>query len=78
MGKEQVYLGDGVFAHHDGYHIVLTTSNGIIETNKIYLDPWVISGLIQYATKVMQAKGETIEHEEVKELNVDTIKESNE
>lgn len=30
----KTYLGDGAFAHFDGYHIVLTTSDGIRTTNE--------------------------------------------
>ena len=35
---KKVYLGDGVYAEYDGYHIVLTTEDGVKVTNTIYLD----------------------------------------
>jgi len=35
----KVYLGDAVYVSHDGYHIVLTTEDGIRTTNTIYLEP---------------------------------------
>lgn len=37
------YLGDGVYAEYDGYHVVLTTDG-----NKIYLDQQVMAALGQY------------------------------
>lgn len=46
MSKQ--YLGDAVYATFDGYHVVLTTSDGIAETNKIYLEPAVIEALQKY------------------------------
>ena len=42
------YLGDGVYVDFDGYHIVLTTCNGLSDTNKIYLDSQVTEALIKY------------------------------
>ena len=36
--NERVYLGDGVYVEYDGYHVVLTTSDGIGTTNRICLD----------------------------------------
>ena len=45
------YLGDGVYADFDGYHIKLTASDGVYDTDKIYLDPTVIKKLIEYYEK---------------------------
>ena len=42
------YLGDGCFADFDGYQLVLTTSNGIIDTNTIALEPSVYSELVRF------------------------------
>lgn len=42
---EKTYLGDGVYAGHDGYHIVLTAENGLAVTNTVYLDPGVWANL---------------------------------
>ena len=41
----KVYLGDAVYAAHDGYHIVLTTEDGIRTTNTVYLEPPVWDAL---------------------------------
>lgn len=42
------YLGDAVYVHFDGYHVVLTTNNGIVDTNTILLDPSVIGSFGRY------------------------------
>ena len=45
---QKIYLGDAVYANYDGYHVVLTTENGISTTNKIFLEPPVYQALIKY------------------------------
>lgn len=42
------YLGDGVYIEDQGYHLVLTTENGIATTNTIFLDSQVVEALIKY------------------------------
>lgn len=42
------YLGDGVYVRFDGYHVTLTTENGIRSTNTIHLEPLVVSALRDY------------------------------
>ena len=49
---EKVYLGDGVYARFDGFGIVITTENGLRETNRIVFDgdtlvafEWYVSAL---------------------------------
>lgn len=44
----KTYLGDGVYADFDGFGIVLTTEDGIRETNRIVLEPEVYTALTQY------------------------------
>lgn len=46
--KFERYLGDGVYAEYDGYHIVLKTSDGITTKNTIFLDDSVFNALIEY------------------------------
>ena len=53
MHEHKVYLGDGAYADFDGYHIVLTTSNGIENTNTICLEPAVVKAFLNYI-KTMQ------------------------
>lgn len=46
--NEKVYLGDGVYSVFDGYHVVLTTENGISVSNTIFMEPRVMESLINY------------------------------
>lgn len=48
----KTYLGDGVYAYCDDYHIVLTTENGVMASNTIYLDPHVLKALHDYIEKL--------------------------
>lgn len=54
MSAEKVYLGDSVYADVDdmGFHIVLTTENGMVASNVIYLEPAVYAELVRYATRM--------------------------
>jgi hypothetical protein len=49
---EKTYIGDGVYADFNGYHIVLTSENGIGITNTIYLEDSVFIALQEFAKKV--------------------------
>jgi hypothetical protein len=46
----KIYLGDSVYAewHEDRQMIHLTTSNGIRDTNSIWLEPAVWRALVSY------------------------------
>jgi len=50
------YLGDGVYADFDGYHVVLTTENGMHTTNRICLDDEVVEALELYLGRLRGAK----------------------
>lgn len=45
---QKEYLGDGVYADFDGYHVVLYTHNGISRTNTICLEPEVVTKFADY------------------------------
>ena len=49
------YLGDGVYAAHDGFGLWLTAENGLTATDAIYLEPGVLTALVQFATEVREA-----------------------
>ena len=53
MTAQEQYLGDGVYADHDGYHVVLSVRNGYSATQTIYLEPSVLKALNDYAGKMM-------------------------
>ena len=48
MAKE--YLGDGVYAEVEEGQLVLTTENGYETTNRIVLEPEVLSAFFAYVT----------------------------
>ena len=48
------YIGDGVYIGHDGYQIILETSDGIRVTNRIGLDDEVLAGMEQYRRQVRE------------------------
>lgn len=48
------YLGDGVYVEFNGYALVLTTSNGIVDTNKIVLEGEVVAALLKYIERLKQ------------------------
>lgn len=50
---EDKYLGDGVYASWDGFHIWLDL-RGQDETTRIALEPAVLGQLVEYAEQVKQ------------------------
>jgi hypothetical protein len=52
--KEPRYLGDGVYIEFDGYQIKLTTSDGIHDTNTIYLEDQVLAAFLQYVKELKE------------------------
>ena len=42
------YIGDGAYVDYDGYSLVLTTSDGIRDTNTIVMEPEVYAALLEY------------------------------
>ena len=56
----KTYLVDAVYAEFDGYHIILTTSDGVSVTNRIYLDPDVVCLLERYIQTIRRKESEEI------------------
>ena len=52
MSNEKVYLGDGVYAdwEHGTTMVKLTTEDGVLATNTIFLEPDVMEELIAWWT----------------------------
>ncbi len=49
--KLETYLGDGVYASYDGYHIWLDT-RGQLPVNRIALEPAVFKALVKYHRRI--------------------------
>ncbi len=46
--SSKAYLGDGAYAESDGYAVILTTSNGLGDTNTIYLESDALLALLLF------------------------------
>lgn len=57
MSAEKIedYLGDGVYASHDGYHIILDL-RGQDDTTRIALEPAVFGRLLLFRERVIEAE----------------------
>ena len=49
----EVYLGDAVYASHDGYQVWLRTGDG--NNQRIALEPAVFDALVEYAKRIGMA-----------------------
>jgi len=54
MMKDEIYLGDGVYAGHDDYIIWLWTNDGITKGKPIALEPEVLDALAAYRSKLLE------------------------
>lgn len=53
VGVRDEYLGDGVYASFDGYHIILDL-RGQDNTTRIALEPPVMAALVKYRDDAMK------------------------
>lgn len=51
----KTYLGDGLYASFDGYHIWLTAENGISIQNKVAIEPAVYHALRNWVDRDLKA-----------------------
>lgn len=56
--KEKEYLGDGLYAETDGFHLKLTAENGVTVENIVYLEDFVLRALIKYLNLTVVTNGE--------------------
>ena len=52
MKFKKTYIGDSVYVDWDGYHVVLTTSDGVYDSNEILLEEAVMNNLLKYYEKI--------------------------
>ena len=58
LAEQERYLGDGVYASFDGYHIILDL-RGQDSTTRIALEPIVLDALIGFRASLKQADPST-------------------
>ena len=56
------YLGDGAYVDFDGYNLILTTADGVRDTNIIVLEPEVYAALVQYVDDLRADVARANEH----------------
>ena len=49
------YLGDGVYVHHNGWEVVLTTEDGKATTNTVFLEPLVLKAFQVWLKKLEES-----------------------
>jgi hypothetical protein len=59
MNTDKAYIGDGVYVESDGFGLIVTTSDGIKDTNTIYLEPEVWYALTKYVAQLSNRTLET-------------------
>lgn len=52
--RDETYIGDGVYAAQDGYHIWIWTSDGITKSQPIALEPPVFDALFAYRERLLE------------------------
>jgi hypothetical protein len=50
--QSAVYLGDGLYASHDGYQFRLFAHNGIRTTHEVFLEPGVLGQFFKYVERI--------------------------
>lgn len=58
MNKD--YLGDGVYIEYDGHQIRLFASNGIFDTNQIFMEPAVLNSFLRYIEQLKIEHGDRL------------------
>jgi hypothetical protein len=51
------YLGDGAYVEWDGNQFRLFTTNGVIETNEIFMEPFALDALNAFAARLEEERG---------------------
>lgn len=55
MNKDDVYLGDGLYASFDGWQIELYAWNGEEKNNHVYLEPTVLAAFLRYVESLKKS-----------------------
>lgn len=61
MDQNRSYLGDGVYVSIECGMIKLTTSDGIRQTNEIFLEHEVYEALIKYVNRIKEQASQEVD-----------------
>ena len=50
--ERKQYLGDGAYVSFDGYAVVLTTEDGVSVTNRVVLEPQILSHFEEWVERL--------------------------
>ena len=50
--EREDYIGDGVYVKYDGFGILLSANDHRNPTDKIYIEPKVMAGLVGFAERI--------------------------
>jgi len=64
--EKREYLGDGVYASFDGWHIWLVTGSHDNPDNRVALEPSVYNALVRYHDQLVKAAEEATRAAQVK------------
>lgn len=51
MAKDPIYLGDGLYAQDRGYDVRVYASNGVRDTDEVFLDAQMLARLNAYVER---------------------------
>ena len=57
-----MYLGDGLYVEFDGYQFEVYASNGLAKTNRVFMEPSVVTSFFEYVART-RAGRELVGHE---------------
>ena len=52
LKKESTYVGDGLYAHYDGYQIRLFSSNGVEILEQVFLEVRTLESFLSYVEQL--------------------------
>ncbi len=58
MNSKETYLGDGLYAVYDGYHIELRAHDMNNPTDRVYLDDKVLANFEQFVKSIRELNNE--------------------
>lgn len=54
MNSKKVYLGDGLYARHDGFSFWLSAENGVSVQDEICLEPEVLQSFFDFIKRTLK------------------------